>query len=77
MKNKVFGIISKVMEVPVDEINEDSSPDTLEKWDSLQHMTLILAFEEEFDVSFTDTEIVDMINVKVIMEKLEGRRKYV
>ena len=73
MKNKLFEVISKVMQVPIGEINEDSSPDTLEKWDSLKHINLILALEEEFNVQFTDAEIVEMVSVETIMEKLQRR----
>ena len=70
MKEKVFKVVSQVMDVPVGELTEDSSPDTVEKWDSLQHMNLVLALEEEFNLSFTDEEIVEMLNVKIIIETL-------
>ena len=70
MKEKVIKVVSQVMDVPVGELTEDSSPDTVEKWDSLQHMNLVLALEEEFNLSFTDEEIVEMLNVKIIIETL-------
>ena len=38
-----------------EEINEESSPDTIESWDSLRHMNIVIALEEEFNVQF-DTE---------------------
>ncbi|MGE0267278.1 MAG: acyl carrier protein [Candidatus Omnitrophota bacterium] len=71
MKEKVFKIVSQVMGVPAEEINEDSSPDTISQWDSLQHMNLVLALEEEFKIQFTGEQTVSMLNVKLILLTLE------
>ena len=73
MKEKVFSIISRIMDVPVESVNEDSSPDTIEAWDSLKHMNLILAFEEELGVQFSDEEIVEMLSVELILLTLEEK----
>lgn len=73
MRDKLFKIISKIMDVPVEHITEDSSPDTVKKWDSLQHMNLILALEEEFDVQFSDDEVVEMLSVELILLTLKGK----
>ncbi len=61
------------MDVPVEHITEDSSPDTVEKWDSLKHMNLILALEEEFDVQFSDDEVVEMLSVELILLTLKEK----
>lgn len=73
MKNKVLNIVGKVMREPVENLSEESSPDTVEKWDSLQHMNLILALEEEFGVEFSDDEIVEMLSVELILLTLEEK----
>lgn len=73
MKAKVFKIVGQIMQVPANQLNEESSPDTVEKWDSLKHMNLILALEEEFNIQFTDTEIVEMLSVGLILEALENK----
>lgn len=72
MKDKVLKIVSRVMDVPVKQLNEDSSPDTVENWDSLKHMSLILALEEELNITFSDEEIVKMLSVKLILESLRN-----
>lgn len=71
MNKKVFKIVSQVMRVPLEEVNEDSSPDTISKWDSLQHMNLVLALEEEFKIQFSGNQTVSMLNVKLILLTLE------
>lgn len=70
MKERIIKIISQVMGIPVDRISDDSSPDTIEEWDSLRHMNLILALEEEFGVQFSDKNIVEMLSVELIVEVL-------
>jgi len=75
MNEKIYEILSQVMGVSHGDLNEDSSPDTVENWDSLHHMSLILALEEEFEVQFTDEQVVDMMNVKLILLILEEARE--
>ena len=73
MLNRVLKIVSQVMEVPLEQLNEESSPDTVKNWDSLKHMNLILALEEEFDVTFSDEEIVELLSVEIMFETLKEK----
>ncbi len=66
MEDKIKNIVATVFEIPVEEINDNLSPDTIESWDSIKHMQLVVALEEEFDVQFTDEEIGDMLNFSLI-----------
>ena len=74
MLEKVLELVSQIMKVPINELSEESSPEKIESWDSLSHMTLILALEEAFDVIFTDEEIVEMVSVKLILETLKRKQ---
>lgn len=67
MKDRVFTVISQVLRVPLDQVHEDSSPETIESWDSLKHMNLILALEEEFGIHFSDEKIMEMLNARTIV----------
>lgn len=71
MEEKVIQVISQVMGVPAAELNEDSSPDTIAEWDSLKHMNLVLALEEELGVQFSDSQIIEMNSVGLILEILK------
>ena len=66
MEDKIKRVFSNIFGIPLNEINGQTSPDTIENWDSINHMKLITALEEEFDVEFTDEEILEMQNVKLI-----------
>jgi len=71
MKEKVFQVVSQVFGVQIDELSEDSSPDTIQAWDSLKHMNLVLALEEEFGVRFSDEKIMQMLSVGLITEAVQ------
>ena len=45
------------------------------KWDSLNHIGLISAIEENFDINFKDDEIIDMINYDSIIKKIKKYKK--
>jgi len=63
MSNKLYSIISKVMNVPESEINDQSGPETVEAWDSLNLYMLIDDIEAEFNVKFILEEILEIKNV--------------
>ncbi len=73
MSSRVFEIVSRIMGVPVDAVNLESSPETLENWDSLRHMKLILAIEESLGVQFSDEDIVSIKNVQDLLARVEAR----
>ena len=68
VQNRIKNVMSAVFELPVNQITDDSSPDTIASWDSLKHINLVVALEEEFEVEFTDDDIVEMMNYPLIKE---------
>ena len=64
---KIKDIIARVFGVDVSAIDAGSSPETIKKWDSLGHMNLVSALEEELCIQFEDEEIDDMMNVGLIL----------
>jgi len=75
MKGKVFEITAYLMSVPVSSVDENSSPASLEKWDSLRHMKLILAVEEIFNIQFTDEDIVSIKDIRGLLERLDAKHR--
>ena len=69
IESKVIKILATVMKVDVSELNSDSSTDTLPTWDSMNHMKLVMFLEEEFDVHFSEDQIVaEMLSCKQIVD---------
>jgi acyl carrier protein len=67
VRDRVLIVISQILDVPVEQLRDESSPDTVAVWDSLKHMNLILAIEEEFGIYFSDEKIRQMLNVGTIV----------
>jgi acyl carrier protein len=65
-KVKILKVMSNVFEVELSILNEDSSIDNIENWDSIRHLNLILALEEEFNIAIPDEEVGDLVNYKLI-----------
>lgn len=63
---KIKQVMSAVFEIPLESIGDDASSDNIENWDSLRHLNLILALEEEFGVSIPDEEVGNLVNYKLI-----------
>ena len=73
MEERLKNIFSDIFEVESSEINEMSSAVNIERWDSLNHTNLVVALEEEFNVSFSPEEIIEMLNFKLIKIILEDK----
>ena len=72
MSEKLYQIIGKILDVPAAEINDESSPETIENWDSFNSLMLADELESEFNVSFSLEEIVDSANVAAIKKHLKN-----
>jgi acyl carrier protein len=74
-KAKILEVMSSVFEVELSTLNEDSSIDSIENWDSIRHLNLILALEEEFNITIPDEEVGDLVNYKLIELIVNEQRK--
>ena len=61
--DRVRTIVASVLRVPPEAIDDSSSPDSLGSWDSLNHVQLILALEEEFGLQFAVEDMDAMQSV--------------
>jgi acyl carrier protein len=74
VEERVRAVMADVFGLDPAGVGRDTSADTVEAWDSLQHLSLVLAVEEEFDLQFGDTETTEMVSfplvVAIVHEKL-------
>lgn len=73
--DSVRRIVADVFEVPEDQVKAESSPDNVESWDSIHHLNLVLALEQEFGVQFTPEEIEQLLSVELIVALVEEKRR--
>jgi len=50
-------LVADVLDVDEDEITSELSPDNTEYWDSMNHLRLVTALEEEFDIKLSMDEV--------------------
>ena len=72
MSQKLFELVAEVMNIPISEINENSSPETIENWDSFNSYVLVDKLETEFNVEFTMDEILDVKTISDIKKQLKN-----
>ena len=66
MENRIKKVMSAVFEIPNIEISEASTMDTIESWDSLKHMNLVIALEDEFQITIPDEEVGNLLSFSLI-----------
>ncbi len=68
MHKSIEEIISGALKLSINEITNDVLMKNTDAWDSLSHMSLILALEEAYAIEFSMDEIVSMVSVLSIRE---------
>ena len=58
--------MAAVFNIPVKKISNTSSRDNISNWDSIKHLQLIMALEEEFNVTIDEEHAVEMLNYSLI-----------
>jgi len=71
MTDKIIQVVSEMLDIPVD---ETTSQNTSEKWDSLRHLNIVVALEEAFDVSFEPEEIAEMKSIDIIKQMIHKKK---
>ena len=72
-KDTIVGIISNLFEVSSEEITMQSSIGDFPKWDSLGHMTLMTAVQNELDIEFEPEEMIEIEDVEDIVKLAEEK----
>ena len=71
MRENLKQVLLDVLDV--DSISDSDSVETIQSWDSVRHLSLILAIEERFGFTFEADEIPELISVRAISEAVDRR----
>lgn len=72
MKDKIINILGEVLETSVD---ENSTQDNSENWDSLNHVKLIIELQDAFGLKIAAKDIDKLLSVKEIIDYIENNNK--
>lgn len=67
---RLRAVMSAVFGLEESRIAETDSPDTVAEWDSVGHLQLMLALEEEFGVRFEAGELASLTSVGLIEARI-------
>jgi acyl carrier protein len=70
---RIRSIAADLLNIPVQQVLPTSSPDTIENWDSLNHLNLVLGLEGAFGLQFSPEEIAKMQSVEAIALLIQNR----
>ena len=65
-------IVAKVFSIDESEITDESSPETIESWDSFNGLVLVDELETHFKIKFSISEIINVKNVSDIKQHLKN-----
>ena len=65
-------IVAKVFSLSESEITDQSSPESIESWDSFNGLVLVDELENHFKIKFSLSEITDVKNVADIKRHLKN-----
>ena len=75
LREEIITLITKVINIPKKNINEQLKIGEPEEWDSLAHIEIICALEEKYQIQFNINELEKMMDldsiVKIVREKNE------
>jgi acyl carrier protein len=64
--DRIRQVMAAVFEMDPIEISTDATPGQIARWDSLRHMNLVLALEEEFGVRFPEEQVEQLVSFELI-----------
>lgn len=64
-------VLANLFNLEIEQINGDTSIDTVENWDSLKQLKLVIALEEEFEIEFIEEEVIEIVSYPLIKETLK------
>ena len=69
-EDRLKATVAEVLGVNTYQLSEESSPASISSWDSLGHLNLVIALEEEFAVNFSADEVLTMRDLRSIRRVL-------
>ena len=73
MNDKLTEIVAELFELEPAAVNDALTPEDVELWDSMNHLRLISAVEEEFQIKLSMKEIESIRSLATLKALIEQR----
>jgi acyl carrier protein len=70
LNDRLRTVFIEAMQLDADFDVENLKYRDIDEWDSVGHMALVAAIEDEFDVQFDTDQVIDMSSFKVAVDML-------
>ena len=71
MSEKLYEIVANVFNVELSKINDETSPENLEQWDSFNFYVLLDEIENQFSITFNLDETLEIKKIGDFKQLLE------
>tara|TARA_B110000240_G_C13172167_1_gene314119 strand:- start:257 stop:505 length:249 start_codon:yes stop_codon:yes gene_type:complete len=70
-KEKINKIVSEILKISIDKIQDNIEMNKISQWDSVAHLLIISSLEEEFKIQFSSSEVSKLVDLKSIYQIIE------
>jgi acyl carrier protein len=70
LEHKLKTIMAEALTIPMERIDDSTTMDNVDTWDSLRHMELVVAIEQSFQIEFSAEEFIQMTSFAEIKRVL-------
>lgn len=71
--DKMEEIFTDIMDLKDIKLNDETSADDIEEWDSLSHIQIIVAIEKAFGIKFSSQEMITWKNVGDMVDCIQSK----
>jgi acyl carrier protein len=65
-------VIAQALKIRPEEVRDDLEYGSIESWDSLAHVSLMLQIESEYDAEIDEDTMVELTSVRAIKDYVRG-----
>lgn len=77
MEERIYEVLNEIFQDVFDDdeltVDAETNSDSIEDWDSLEHINLVVAIEKAFGMKFSMDEVTGMKNVGEMVEIIKQR----
>ncbi len=73
ISERVQRIAADVLQIPLRDVTPQTSPENVDQWDSVQHLNLVMALEQELNLEFQPEEIESMTDIGAIIKVVAAK----
>jgi acyl carrier protein len=70
LDTRLRDVMGAILDLDPEALNDATSAETVEAWDSVHHMNLVIAVEDEFGVRLPENEIANLTSFPALREAL-------